>query len=246
MNYDHRNDALRYALMGGFAGHFNIKKKGGEDKLGEKIAVHCKTKEEWEGVREKMGYPVKLCAWGAVSASENNKDDLCIYIPGAGFDHKTHALRNGYTIIPASEYLGEFQVGDRVECISIDEINGSVWNHASLGEIYTVKRVNNDSLALDGYGGCPKKKRFKKISTNQPKTTKKEASIMSEANVKIGSIFLEVFSNGKQAKKMSDRFGDQYGNNPDRDLIALENDKDKLVKILKDEDAEEAKAAKNK
>lgn len=57
--------------------------------------------------------------------------------------------------------------------------------------------------------------------------------------------FIEVFSKDtKLAAKMSERFGTFYNDNNDRDLLALQRDKDDLVKILDAEEKEKAAEAK--
>jgi hypothetical protein len=217
----------------------------------EKIAIHCKTEEEFESVKKKNGFsPGK-------KYRNAGGEDPCWTMSGE-FCYREFYEERGYTIIPASDYLKdeEFKVGDRVECIK------PYTDTIQVGETGVVVEVRKHNIAIkwdklgienrhtcgnlceDGYGYYVLKENVKKA--NQPKTTKKGASKMSEGKtVAIGSIFLEVFTNGKEAKKMSDRFGDQYGSNPDRDLIALQNDRSALVAIVKAEEAEKAKEEKS-
>lgn len=197
----------------------------------ENIAVHCKTEEEWEEMRaylSRSGHTRREVPYLASNPCYNLKG---IRQPVKIFEEE------GYTIIPASEYLKEeeFKVGDRVQCIS------SKGEKVVSGRTYIVKHYPSKDgpkyVNIEGpYAESFNLSRFRKL-TNQPKTTKKEESTMAQ----IQDNFIEVFSKDtKLAARMSERFGAQYSND-DRDLLALRRDKDELVKIL---DAEEKKAAK--
>jgi hypothetical protein len=70
-----------------------------------------------------------------------------------------------------------------------------------------------------------------KIKLTKTQTTK-------ENNMNISDNILTVFEKSEDAKKVANRFGDQYGNT-DRDLLALKRDKKDLLAIIKDEEEEE-------
>jgi hypothetical protein len=86
----------------------------------EKIVVHCETREEWNKVVIKLG--LNLDMWSDWWFSYG--DSACINIQEKLKAGKKYYENDGYTIIPASEYLKEggneveFKVGDRVENIS--------------------------------------------------------------------------------------------------------------------------------
>ena len=65
-----------------------------------KVAVLCKTQEEWNAVISRGESKCKM-DWSDAQKYEN----LCIYI-GGSCDRKVHCLERGYHIISASEYLG--------------------------------------------------------------------------------------------------------------------------------------------
>ncbi|MCK5237183.1 MAG: hypothetical protein KAR06_09375 [Deltaproteobacteria bacterium] len=203
----------------------------------ENIAVHCETEEEWKAVRAILG--TKYCKW-----DEAKRLDPCQYADGSGWGRKSNVPPN-YNIIPASEYLKEkeeeFKVGDRVKCIGEKYIDSVMYN------VCTILEIHNENGSMKLKEGVEEywypKKDFKLVeSTNQPKTTKKEESIMAE----IRENFITAFpKDTKLAAKMAARFGNQYDNS-DRDLLALERDKDELVKILDAEEKAAEKAAKAK
>ena len=89
----------------------------------DKIAVHCKTEEEWNRVVSKLGpkltgsYPWK-----------SSRSDACISTDGSGYGGIGLQTEEGYTIISAADYLKEgeveeFKKGDRVE---LTEVKGSL------------------------------------------------------------------------------------------------------------------------
>lgn len=166
----------------------------------EKIAVHCKTEEEWDAVREKVkpGNP-----W------EYDSNLPCIRLPDGSYRNtREHFVDDDLTIIPASEYLKEeeFKVGDRVECINIDSMKGSTCKSLILGKVYSVTSVSRVWLSVEGAHGSPHKERFKKVSTNQPKTTKKE----EEMNQIIKDVFEKESS--EVAQVINDEYGDEVSN----------------------------------
>jgi hypothetical protein len=217
----------------------------------EKIAIWCKNKEEWAAVRSKHGF-------NTVKKFSNGGPNPCWEIsPDRGdFSRKDYYVDEGYTIIPASEYLkdGELKVGDRVRVVSKERFKGSPYFNSDMDELLGSQdeRVISSLSRVDDVTRCTLRgcswvfdiRWLEKV--NQPKTTKKGASKMAE----IKTNFMEAFpKDTKLAVKMSARFGDQYSNT-DRDKLALERDKGDLVKILKDEEdaekAEEEKAAKQR
>lgn len=136
-----------------------------------------------------------------------------------------------------------FKVGDKVECVDIDN-NASYKKYK--GKEGVIERITDkqyekigkhllhvkwydSSLPTQGMYG----KRFK-LATNKP--TQVNINGFMEETMDYSDNFAEVFDgSAKLAKKMAARFGKQYGGN-DRDLIALERDKGKLIAILEREE----------
>lgn len=69
----------------------------------EKIAVLCKSKKEWDGVKKKLDKR-GLSTWEVMNKYYS---ELCIYTDDKGCDKPIHAERDGYTIMLAQEYLNE-------------------------------------------------------------------------------------------------------------------------------------------
>lgn len=216
--------------------------------MSEKIAVRCKTEEEWDKVRGKHDGGSSTPNWTGPNADPDcRKHGACIYVSGdeSGYDARIDAERNGYTIISAQTYLREvkdeviFQAGDRVECIKHEGSRSGYDLELRYYIIDGFGGVNRSHLELKGLSKSKtfKKERFK-LATNKPTTTKEETTMNISDN------FVEVFdSSAKLAKKMAVRFGEQYGDT-DRDLIALERDKGKLMAILEAEEEKEQDAKK--
>jgi hypothetical protein len=250
-------------------------------KLSEKIAVQCETEEDRAKVMSKAysdGYSWQNGAKkeaAEVLRKESpflglpwRKDETCLVNM-----NKDLALKDGYIIIPAAEYLKEeeFKVGDRVECI-----NGT-W--LTLGSIYTINGVGCDTkfpYIINNYS-IPShhiKLAPKEVATDEDYFEKHQDEICGsceeahgcngsypdslcegrwceemvdehkdanlnemEETMNINNNVLEVFENSKDAKKVANRFGDQYGTN-DRDTLALRRDKKDLLAIIKAEEDE--------
>jgi hypothetical protein len=226
----------------------------------EKIAVHCKTEEEWDNVQKLYPWPDgKPVSWGDRSGGVNGnclsiEDGKCM-----GHSHYSYfsEVELGYTIIPASEYLREFnnpgklhvgeefKVGDRV--ISIDH-KRRVGEYVLDGqEIYTISKVGMRYYYLEETDDRSyRKERFRLVnkSTNQPKTTKEEEVKMKDQNVTFESNIYQVFKGDPEMmEKINKRFAGQYATADDRTLIALRNDKEKLITIIQLEEKEEASIA---
>jgi hypothetical protein len=73
-----------------------------------KVAVHCKTEEEWERVQKE--------AFGAIRCSTNyfngREKDYCIN-PSSTWGGKSYYASDGYHIISAQEYLGEEEINQK-------------------------------------------------------------------------------------------------------------------------------------
>lgn len=151
----------------------------------ETIAVHCKTEEEFKAVNEKAHNGKPTMCWSVAKTYE----DICIYLAHSNsVDKKIHCERDGYTIIPASEYLREeeFKVGDRVVCIKATDDK-----HEAVGELGTIIGCHALEVSVEfdrDIGGhacfgyefegkdrhCWNLKRDGVRLANQPKTTKEE------------------------------------------------------------------------
>ena len=66
--------------------------------MSEKIAVHCKTKEEWLNVLRRLGLD---------PGTYPTRGESYVCTDGTGHAHKEFQEETGYTIISAQEYLGE-------------------------------------------------------------------------------------------------------------------------------------------
>jgi hypothetical protein len=155
----------------------------------EKIAVHCPTEEIFKKVLAKRNLK-----WEEYYS--NNKTETCVCLNMDGMQSRAHLRDDGYTIIPASEYLKEggneveFKVGDRVECVNNGNINGGFKaEYLKEGHVYTIIDLYGDKLKLDSIDGyVPYAKRFK-LATKSIKQNKEE--VMKDNN--INSKVLEVF-----------------------------------------------------
>jgi hypothetical protein len=224
----------------------------------EKIAVHCETEEEWEAVQEKAFKEGFLWPSGRHKSTAYPESNHIIFRKDTAFrkgameishSDREWARGKGYTIIPASEYLEE-AVEFSIEVYTTSELDIIRSHYSDLpsigsgGYVYpTNVQVKNGTVTKD-FGVLKKHYSFDEwqASTNQPKTTKKEESTMAD----IKESFITAFpKDTKLAAKMSARFGEQY-DNTDRDILALERDKDDLVKILDAEEKAAEKAAKAK
>jgi hypothetical protein len=185
----------------------------------DNIAVHCKTKEEWNRVQDKamqeghewyegekyIEYPTKYGAESCLSLA-----DKCLRYA----DRDCYGDWDGYKIISAQEYLNEggkdvseFKVGDRVECINVSPRDGvNPNNYITLGNIYTIEKINGLRLKLKDIGDTgttytPDKDRFKLAST-KTQTTKE-----NNMNKNIS----DVFDKTKEALLVEKHLGAQIG-----------------------------------
>jgi len=208
--------------------------------VSEKIAVHCPTRDLWDRVQIKLYGGIEYTYW------ECHGTNACVSLNKSGTSRRSSYRSWGYTIISAEDYLMEednvkFKVGDRVVGIDIEHgsyipfcgVEGIITSASNITSIplFTVEWDNGKKKEMYG-------KRFKLATSNQTKTTKEET-------MNINDNVLEVFENSKDAKKVAQRFGDQYGTT-DRDTIALNNDKKKLLAIIEAEEKEEKKTVKIK
>ena len=216
--------------------------------MSEKIAVHCKTMEEWGKVLIKIDKVNTM--W---KKAFNDYKDSCINPADPATCDKTYYIREGYTIISAEEYLKEegFKVGDRVECINALGI--SALNEGDINIITCLDKQDGESYV--GFKGNTSSSanylstRFvlvnKREDTNRCTDIINQAlhNITKEETMTINDNVLEVFKeDAVMAGKVAKRFGTQYGTE-DRDALALKRDKKDLLAIIK---AEEEEAAKDK
>lgn len=68
----------------------------------------------------------------------------------------------------------EFKVGDRVECVNVNNMPSGL--KLILGDTYTVKEIQCDQFVLEGIDDdyTPNQNRFKLVTNNKTKTTKEE------------------------------------------------------------------------
>lgn len=69
------------------------------DYKGTKTAIHCKTQDEWDKINELIGEHLNMPKDFGVYGSES-----CLYMDGSRSDCQ-FASEDGYTIIPASEFM---------------------------------------------------------------------------------------------------------------------------------------------
>jgi hypothetical protein len=198
--------------------------------LEEKIAIHCKSKEEWQAVEDEMFSLGN--SWPSNGSARYQASYPYMFVGeyyGLQKGTESYLKEKGYKIITAEDYLKEgFKVGDRVECVE-----GS--KYITEGGIYTV--IGENELGNIRIKGIPERGYFPerfKLANNQTKTIKQE-----EVEMNIGKSFIKVFKEDAElAANMSERFGSQYGET-ERDLLALKRDKKELLAIVKaEEDAE--------
>jgi hypothetical protein len=208
----------------------------------EKIAVHCKTEEEYDAVVYKRG---RGNCGGWLTKGDDNKYEggVCLSAIDDSWCNRDYYESRGYTIIPASEYLeetGEFKVGDRVRSDLYDNDDGTVYDVSGV-DITVIRDDGTRGGGKHGYYWYEARSLIK-LSTNQPKTTKKEEVKMKGQCITFESNIYEVFKDDPEMmEKVSKRFAGQYALADDRTLIALRNDKEKLITIIKEEEKEEAK-----
>ena len=67
--------------------------------LGEKVAIQCKTQEEWDWVTKELGYKWKHARWNDL------KEESCINAGDKGTSRISWYVEEGYTIVQASEFM---------------------------------------------------------------------------------------------------------------------------------------------
>ncbi len=155
--------------------------------MSDKVAIQCPTEELWDKVKKEMNKrngtywdpEYNRCVVGKNTCIV---EEACDNSPGYG--SQPHWERQGYTIISASEYLGEneFQVGDRVEFLGMDSLGCyTEWadrDRLRIGQEYVIKNRSADSIKLKNTPKMfwHKECFFKSINnqSNQTKTTKEE------------------------------------------------------------------------
>ena len=231
----------------------------------EKIAVRCRNNLEWDKVKEKIGG----CFATWQDEVPTGRAD-CINMDGLGWSTEGHYSKKGYTIISAQEYLNEeeFSVGDLVEILEMQDGRNYVGQTAVINQRSETLPLPLEVRFDCGTTWWYKKNRLKKLTT-KPKTKTTEETILSdkdyfdkheeelcaeaigmhkdanpneeEKTMDINKNVLQVFKEDAElAGKIAKRFGSQY-DTTDRDTIALKRDKEQLIAIIKDEEAEEEK-----
>lgn len=67
--------------------------------LGEKVAIQCKTQEEWDWVTKELGYKWRGACW------YDYKENTGINAGGKGMSRISWYVDEGYTIVQASEFM---------------------------------------------------------------------------------------------------------------------------------------------
>ena len=67
--------------------------------LGEKVAIQCKTQEEWDWVTKELGYKWKHARWNDL------KEESCINAGDKGTSRISWYVEEGYTIVQASDFM---------------------------------------------------------------------------------------------------------------------------------------------
>lgn len=113
----------------------------------EKIAVHCPTKDLYNAVMKKLN----IYGWELYYIVHGN--ETCVCLDCVGSQTRKYLKKQGYTIIPASEYLEkgggkvEFKVGDRARLIESN--NWSKKAGLILGDIYTISFVGDEWVEVE-------------------------------------------------------------------------------------------------
>ncbi|MCK5132422.1 MAG: hypothetical protein KAR40_09770 [Candidatus Sabulitectum sp.] len=122
----------------------------------QRIAVHCKTQEEWDRVREKAGHI------STFSMSDKEfKDGVCITLHG-GWNRTPYLEYAGYKIISAAEFLGEekgYYYFDRPVTVThpvtgeVTTLNTEADMNASIKKVYGNTRTSNEVDMVDKFFG---------------------------------------------------------------------------------------------
>ena len=204
----------------------------------EKIAVHCKTEDEWNGVVSELKLNKSGYKWG------DSCGTTCISTDGSGYGSISIQEEDGYKIISAADYLkegdvSEFKVGDRVE--SKESIN-----HIKKGQRGTIMHTGDRDLAYVDWDikhecnniSCPYTRKnhgynvdFHKIKLIVTQTTKEND--MKENN--INKNVQAVFSN-KSGEELL--LVDKHYDRDMMDRILMETHKVAILKACKAAEAE--------
>lgn len=77
--------------------------------LGEKVAIQCKTQEEWDWVTKELGYE-----WCSANWMYFHKENTCINHSQNGFSSLAFYIDERYTIVQASDFMPS-TVNQRIE-----------------------------------------------------------------------------------------------------------------------------------
>lgn len=187
-----------------------------------KIAVHCKTEEEWNKVLVKID-KVDHTAWRNAFHDYRNP---CINPDDPATCDKTYYKERGYTIISAQEYLNEFKVGDRVEILS-GCITGNSDLIGKVGQITNIHKSSDNPFRVEtkiftssghNYGW------FKEVKlATKPKTTEETMSIV------INSTVAKVFTDIPTAQMVTRCLGKEYEEDNHRAYLDLNRDKESVL-----------------
>lgn len=229
---------------------YYIRGEGG-DKMSEKIAVHCKTREEWDSVQKKaVSGGILWCDKVKYSDTWSTYgDDSCIAFTAQGmkFSPSRFYKEDGYTIISAQEYLKEgggeeFKVGDRVELVMDSghlEEGGmgtiEVIEDPSIGVTWDKYSIYNHNLGRrckEGHGFWVRPKDVKHVNKQKEET---------EMSITINSTVAKVFKDIKTAEMVTRHVGSEYPEDNHRAYLDLKNNEKAVLKYCQElEDAEKA------
>lgn len=213
--------------------------------MSEKIAVHCRTKEEAEKICRKIGTKNSLSDW--------SKNTSCIDTTGSYLTfHERVWFKNNslsFKIIPASEYLAEkgesmFKVGDEVEVIKERNRPEAFGKKGIVRDIDSKKYEcgiefyenvdghnlgNYGNTCPDGYGWYFNKKQIKLVN----KSTK---PVKEEGTMGIRNSVANVFHDNTKNANIVDRHAKTMGFDTDNLAaeLVMEANKDAVLKTAGD------------
>lgn len=198
--------------------------KDGKFEVGDRIK--CVNKEDSQFLEIGRIYTVSSMAGGRIQVAEGD-------YPGNKWELSWFKLvkSKGGTV-----KFREFKVGDKVVRVPGWEYINQDGGEGNIGKV--VRDANERGwygVSWPNGGSYDYQSRSIQSANNQ--------TIKEERTMEISDNILEVFPDSQDAKKVAKRFGEQFGDN-DRDRLDLINHKDALLKIIKDEEAEEAKKSK--
>ena len=209
----------------------------------EKIAVLCKTKDEWERVVFKLK-PVGHYPWSDLTL------DVCISTDDSGYGSIRLQEEDGYKIISAAEYLNEggkdvseFKVGDEVRFVKgglCGDEHTKWWVNEGLilgntYKIYTVSDKGNPKVTKGGL--WHNKEHFELINNINKTQTTKENNM--ELNSSIRTVLVE--ENGatfETVEKFQKVFGSEIAENFTGAMILRKNMKTYSDEIKRLDDIE--------